>query len=219
MSESIRSESAVKSKEDLPPSRDRKALRPVKPPLSNVSFHRFNYYMALAAALILAFYAWRLMAWKAEVGGWWNLALGKKPPFAQNTPVTGGGAESTPSVSVGGEATVEERINQLAVALGMPSKDLASAIASAVHDYVPPATLSSVAAHQTGYVNICIIPLRNEADFSCREAVSYLVDPEGAAQSDAASVAPVAAATKGFKAAVMAFDAAVGMEEPPSEMA
>jgi len=46
--------------------------------------------------------------------------------------------------------TVEDRINALADALGMPSRDLASAIAGAVKQYVPPASLSSVAAHQTG---------------------------------------------------------------------
>ncbi|KAJ7676333.1 hypothetical protein B0H17DRAFT_945432, partial [Mycena rosella] len=46
--------------------------------------------------------------------------------------------------------TVEDRINALADALGMPSQDLASAIAGAVKQHVPPASLSSVAAHQTG---------------------------------------------------------------------
>ena len=47
---------------------------------------------------------------------------------------------------------MEERINALAKALGMPSKDLAIAIASAVREYVPPASLSSVAAKETGPV-------------------------------------------------------------------
>jgi len=47
---------------------------------------------------------------------------------------------------------VEERINALAKALGMPSKDLAVAIASAVRQYVPPASLSSVAAKESGPV-------------------------------------------------------------------
>jgi hypothetical protein len=48
--------------------------------------------------------------------------------------------------------TVEDRINALALALGMPSKELASAIAIAVREYVPPASLSSIAAKETGTV-------------------------------------------------------------------
>lgn len=48
------------------------------------------------------------------------------------------------------EDSVEDKINALARALGMPSKDLASAIAVAVRDYVPPASLSSIAAKETG---------------------------------------------------------------------
>lgn len=50
------------------------------------------------------------------------------------------------------------------------------------------------------------------------DAVKYLVDPEGAeaADDEASAVAPMA--TKGIKAAAMAFEAAVGMDEPPSEM-
>jgi len=48
---------------------------------------------------------------------------------------------------------VEDRINALAKALGMPPKELASAIAGAVKEYVPPAILSSMssaAAKETG---------------------------------------------------------------------
>ena len=50
-----------------------------------------------------------------------------------------------------------------------------------------------------------------------RDTVRYLVDPEGAAESDA-SAAPIAAAAKGFNVAQKAFDAVVGMDEPPAEM-
>lgn len=48
---------------------------------------------------------------------------------------------------------MEDRINALAEALGMPPKELASAIAGVVREYVPPASLSSVssaAAKATG---------------------------------------------------------------------
>ena len=151
MSENIREKSNVQSKADLPPPRDRKGIRPVSPPLSNISFRRFTHYLAVAVGLIFALYAWRLTVWKAEAGGWWNLALGRRP---QSTPSVFNGNKgdpvSTQEMAGGGDLSVEERINALASVLGMPSKDLASAIASAVHDYVPPATLTSVAAHQTG---------------------------------------------------------------------
>lgn len=76
------------------------------------------------------------------------MAIGRRPPQLkeqranQGTKIQTGGK--------GNSETVEDKINELAKALGMPSKDLASAIAGAVAQYVPPATLSSVAAHETG---------------------------------------------------------------------
>ncbi len=159
MSASISHDTVVKSEADLPPPRERKGVRSVSPPLSNVPLHRFNYYLALGVALLLAFYAWRLTLWKAEAGGWWNLALGKKSPMMQENEANGWrgtqaytGVKTTPTGASRGDSTIEERINELASALGMSSKELASAIAVAVHEYVPPATLSSISAHQTGLV-------------------------------------------------------------------
>ena len=154
MSSSIHAESAIKSKDDMPPPRDHKGMRSVSPPLSNISFRKFNHYMVICTALLFAFYAWRLTVWKADAGGWWNLALGKKPPAFRDdniaASVAGASIPATSGDNSRGDLTVEERINDLASALGMPSKDLASAIAGAVHDYVPPATMSSIASHQTG---------------------------------------------------------------------
>jgi len=155
-------ETAVKSADDLPPPRQRKGLRPVSPPFSNVSMHRFNYYIALGAALLFALYAYRIIQYKAEAGSWWNLALGKRPAMQNmqnaqsnwaaakggNGGASGGNAEG--SAKDFGDSEVENKINELAAALGLPSKDLASAIAGAVREYVPPASLSSIAAHQTG---------------------------------------------------------------------
>ncbi|KAH9927689.1 uncharacterized protein B0H18DRAFT_1003335 [Fomitopsis serialis] len=206
MSKSIHSESAVKNPAtDLPPKRDRKGLRPVSPPFSNISLSRFNYLLGLLATVIAAFYVWRLMQWKAEVGGWWNLALGKRPPQLQHRDASGAtapwaGARANANAhgfgKDGGSGEVERRIEELAVALGIPSKDLANAIAGAVRDHVPPASLSSIAAHETG------------------EAVGHLVDPSGASASEAQS-APGATASRGFWAVESAFEAAVGMDEPP----
>lgn len=77
--------------------------------------------------------------------------LGKRPPMMQGNGGTEGGNEWQVAGSSGRrELSVEERINELASALGMPSKDLASAIANVVREYVPPASLSSISSHQTG---------------------------------------------------------------------
>jgi hypothetical protein len=86
---------------------------------------------------------------------------------------------------------VEDRINALADALGMPSKELASAIAGAVKQYVPPASLSSVssavASKETGRSS---------------EALNILLD-EG--ETDDGVVGEV----------VSGLGSVVGMDEPP----
>ena len=152
---------------DLPPERPRKkALRRVSPPLSSLSLNKLIYILALCSALLIAFYSYRIVQYKSQMGGWWNLALGKRPqPMRDDTgPAC---SESKRSLKTGGkwwagggerastsrESDVEDRINALAEALGMPPKELASAIASAVKEYVPPASLSSIslaAAKETG---------------------------------------------------------------------
>ena len=88
------------------------------------------------------------------------------------------------------EESVEERINALASALGMPSNELASAIAGAVRSYVPPASLSSVAAKETG------------------EAVKVLLsEPKG----DQGHISGSAAETIGVAGGIV--DGMVGMDE------
>ncbi|KAK7018411.1 hypothetical protein R3P38DRAFT_2982625 [Favolaschia claudopus] len=131
----------------LPPKRQKPLITPVSKPLASTRFNRLIYLTCFLSALISMYYGYRMVQYKTEVGGWWNLALGRKP----SQTVFADGERPTPT---GGKArreeTVEDRINALADALGMPSRDLASAIAGAVKEYVPPASLSSVAAHQTG---------------------------------------------------------------------
>ncbi|KAG6874596.1 hypothetical protein C0993_000233, partial [Termitomyces sp. T159_Od127] len=100
---------------------------------------------------------------KTERGGWWNLALGRRSPLMQTR------QDETSSTSFShirkgkaaapkhDEESVEDKINALARALGMPSKDLASAIAVAVREYVPPASLSSIAAKETGTAVLAMV--------------------------------------------------------------
>ncbi|EED84211.1 predicted protein [Postia placenta Mad-698-R] len=206
MSQNLQQPSAVQSSSDLPPPRERKRVtRSVSPPLSHVPLSRFNYIIALLAAALVAFYAWRVAQWKAEVGGWWNLALGRRPPAIQNQNHMNGAngawaAQSDDNKRKESEPDVEQRIEELARALGVSSTDLAGAIAGVVREFVPPASLSSVAAHETG------------------NAVKYLVDPSSVSSS-AAEEAPGATASSGVGAMLHAVEAAVGMDEPPSELA
>ena len=147
------------SKSDLPPSRSSKhALRPVSPPLSNVSMHRFNYWIASAAALLLAFYAWSLISFKLDhtsigIGRWYHSVFGNNrgsssSEYAQPSTETSKGSSDREGMSI------DERIEDLASVLGMPeSTDLASAIGEAIREYIPPASLYSISAHQNGYVS------------------------------------------------------------------
>lgn len=49
--------------------------------------------------------------------------------------------------------------------------------------------------------------------------MQYLVDPEGASASDYSATAIAPAATQAAKGVHKVFEAVVGMDEPPSEMA
>ncbi|KAJ3922081.1 hypothetical protein F5877DRAFT_34703 [Lentinula edodes] len=133
---------------NLPPKREGKPLRRVQPPLKNTRLTNLIYILVILSTLLTAFYSYRMLQWKSEVGGWWNLALGKQPPAAQATPVDTGSNSRRRDTTHGGG--VEDKINALAEALGMPPQDLAKAIAVAVREYVPPASLSSIKQRETG---------------------------------------------------------------------
>jgi hypothetical protein len=129
-----------------------KRMRKVSPPGASIPFNRFIYILLLVTGALIAFYAYRITQWKNEVGGWWGVApFGKRPPAAQGyANVQNDGNDKKRRSNPKSEESVEDRINALAEALGMPSKELASAIAGAVKSYVPPASLSSIAEKETG---------------------------------------------------------------------
>ncbi|PPQ71524.1 hypothetical protein CVT24_006474 [Panaeolus cyanescens] len=172
---------------DLPPPRQQKAMRDVSAPLSKTRLSTLIYILVLLTALLGAYYTYRLTQYKTNVGGWWNLALGRKPESMMNTggPSVGRGECSGPAGH-----SVEDKIEALAEALGMPKQDLASAIAGAVRQYVPPASLSSVAAKETG------------------PAVEVLVSDETVQEK------PDASGTGVVEGMVNSFDSFVGMDEP-----
>ncbi|KAJ7113030.1 hypothetical protein C8R44DRAFT_631281 [Mycena epipterygia] len=169
---------------DLPPKREGPSLTPVSKPLAGTRLNRLIYLLLLLSTLLSAYYGYRVIQWKTEVGGWWNLAVGKRPPQLKyddgNKPQAKGkkGKKDT-------SETVEDRINALADALGMPSRDLASAIAGAVKQYVPPASLSSVAAHQTGEAVKVLLESASESDGQTKTQKD--ADEEGGVVSGLAS--------------------------------
>ncbi|KAK0201240.1 hypothetical protein DFS33DRAFT_1358423 [Desarmillaria ectypa] len=115
-------------------------IKPVSAPLSSTRLSRLIYVLVVLAAILTAYYSYRIVQWKTEVGGWWNLSVGQRP----HTVKTEHRAQH------GRVESVEDHINALAEALGMPSKDLARAIAGAVREYVPPASLSALKEKETG---------------------------------------------------------------------
>ncbi|KAM5541527.1 hypothetical protein V8D89_004717 [Ganoderma adspersum] len=187
MSDNTPREKSSGKPSDLPPSRPHKNLQSVSPPLSHTPFRRFVYYIATFAIIVMAFYGWRMFQWKTEYGGWWNLALGRRPPGATATPTAGVTSARYTGKAAEGSTKLEDNLQALADALGMPSSDLASAIADAVREHVPPASLSSVAAHEPSGT-----------------AVQRLVNPDASAGSQAAGTVR------------SAFEAAIGLNEPPN---
>jgi hypothetical protein len=95
--------------------------------------------------------------------------------------------------------TIEQRINDLAEALGMPSGDLASAIAIAVREFVPPASLSSISAQAK------------------ETAHGGVVDELLGESSSASSASAAAKETQGGGGVGGIVGSLVGMDEPPTE--
>lgn len=83
-------------------------------------------------------------------GGWSRLLigrLGEKPTTrSSNSPPGDNAARQSSADAEYPRMSVEDNIKALAEALGLPSRDLASAIAQAVREHLPPASLSSVSA-------------------------------------------------------------------------
>lgn len=140
--------------EHLPPAREsRKFTNPnVANPLHNLSLTKIIYAIGALGLLLCFYYAYMITVWKAEAGGWWNLALGRRPPGMASGDAGPSGEKVHPfrgDNSYSGSASgddVEARINDLASVLGLQPTDLASAISSAVSLHVAPATLSSISS-------------------------------------------------------------------------
>jgi hypothetical protein len=129
---------------DLPPERKGRNTAKVSAPLAHTRLTSIIYVLALMAVLLLAFYAYRITQWKAQAGGWWNLALGRYPASSS------GDRSHHRSHGFGsskGMKGVEGKIVDLADVLGIQPTELASAI----KPLIPPAKASSIAkSKETG---------------------------------------------------------------------
>ncbi|EAU81618.1 hypothetical protein CC1G_02634 [Coprinopsis cinerea okayama7 len=186
---------------DLPPPRRSRALKPVPLPLENTSLKRLIYILVLFTTILSAFYSYRIIQHKSAVGGWWNLLLGRQPPQAHTgtQPVETQWQQPTAG-GVRHQGSIEAKITDLASAFGIPPSELASAIAVAVRNYVPPASLSSIAAKETGD----IVHVLLEGDEELQRKVGH---PEATPSSTASSQGVVENVLEGV-------ESFVGMEEP-----
>ncbi|CAE6514658.1 unnamed protein product [Rhizoctonia solani] len=147
--------------EHLPPKREGKATQDVKPPLSGTNLSTIIYVLAALGFLWAGLSAYRVAQLKADAGGWYNLALGKRPdtgaPMKGNPhvgslgrrPDTGAPMKGNPHVGTHKSSThntgpkgIEQRIRALADELGIHPRELASAI----RPLMPTASASSISA-------------------------------------------------------------------------
>jgi hypothetical protein len=132
------------SPSSLPKSGD---LRPVSNPLSRTHLDRL-YLLVFIFAILTAYYSWRVFRWMTEVGGWWNTASARRPSSlvakraATPTSDAGQGVRNDRKWKPDPES-VEDKVNALAEALGVPKKELTLAIAGVVRSHIPPTGLSS----------------------------------------------------------------------------
>ncbi|PFH48449.1 hypothetical protein AMATHDRAFT_149868 [Amanita thiersii Skay4041] len=205
---SVRAHLTHHPRPDLPPPReDKKALRRVKPPLSSVTFSNFVYLLLLVLAIITGYFSYRMIQYKTEVGGWWNLALGKGPKQYTQVPVPA--SSEGYARQPGNDATVGEGLEILASALGLQADELAGAIAGVVREYVSPAKLSAIRTREASRSGAVKVLLEGAPDVAGKNAggrkAAPFANPAAAASDSASSV------VEGVMSGMGNF---VGMDEP-----
>jgi hypothetical protein len=135
---------------NLPPPRKSRDFLAVSKPLSHTRIDRLIYLLVFVSAILTAYYSWRAFQWKTQLGGWWNIVSGRAPSsFMTERTVTATTTSDAWQTHHGmwkwktDPESVEDRINSLAEALGVPKKELASAIAGVVRSHVSPTGPSS----------------------------------------------------------------------------
>lgn len=133
------------------PNQQSRGIQNVTAPLYKSSTSSFVYVLSTLAVIIFAWYAYKGVSVASSVVS--NASpFGSSSSKSGDVPVNMGERRAEREEGVGGEMSVERHIEELAKAFGMPSKDLAGAIAGAVREHVPPSSLSSVSkkAEKTG---------------------------------------------------------------------
>ncbi|CAE6353956.1 hypothetical protein RSOLAG1IB_06023 [Rhizoctonia solani AG-1 IB] len=161
--------------DNLPSKRQGQATQDVRPPLSGTSLSTVIYVLAGLGLIWGALSAYRVAQLKADAGGWYNLALGRRPDTGapmKGNPHVGSHKASTHNTGAKG---VENRIRALADELGIHPRELASAI----RPLMPTASASSISAEAsaTPMADAVIGVLGSE-------------DPSGEQQGNAASGFP-----------------------------
>ncbi|KAL5500898.1 hypothetical protein ACEPAH_9285 [Sanghuangporus vaninii] len=191
---------------DLPPKRQGRAIRhDVSKPLQNISLSRVVHLLTMFAVLYAAFYAYRIFQWKAEVGGWWNLAMGKRPP--QMNVQMGANTGSAPRANSGmkQDVALESHIHGIASILGMQPTDLASALHDVVHQHVAPKSISSLSSSisKTASASGSSAPVASALFDSSRSTADAASKSDGVTDK-AGTVAKAVEAIVGFDEPVMA---------------
>lgn len=196
---------------ELPPKRRGKVVRhDVAKPFENIRLTNLVYILVSLSALLMLFYTYRITQYKAEVGGWWNLLLGKKPPQAM------GQYDSTQDLGFGSnkksnnrkdahELGLEDHISSMASILDMQPTDLASAISAAVSEHIAPKSASSLSssvsasASAAGASAPAVDALFNDANPGAEGK-----EDEGSPMDTAGRVAQAVEAVIGFDEPIMA---------------
>jgi hypothetical protein len=161
---------SLQPQQNLPTKRQGKATRRTSAPLYKTPLNNFIYALTALTLCIIAFYSYKIMVWKTQAGGWWNLAMGRSPaaPPPRNSGTSG-------SRSSGRDANnVEAKISELASAFGIPPATLATAIASAVSSHANPTSLSSISENAAPTASVVQSLVRDEAAEASESAHSFI---------------------------------------------
>ncbi|KAL5512389.1 hypothetical protein ACEPAG_3381 [Sanghuangporus baumii] len=191
---------------DLPPKRQGRAIRhDVSKPLQNVSLARVVHLLTMFAVFFAAFYAYRFYQWKSDVGGWWNLATGKRPPQMNVQTDANTGYAPRANSGMKQDAALESHIHGIASILGMQPTDLASALHDVVHQHVAPKTISSLSSSisKTASVSGSSAPAASVI-FGRSGPVPDAASSTGGVTDKAGTVAKAVEAIVGFDEPVMA---------------
>jgi hypothetical protein len=130
---------------NLPAKRTTQSLQSVSAPLYNTRLSNLIYLLVSLSVVLTFYFGFRAAEWKVPE---WRLALGMSPSRQLDDRTGGGGGTS--QFGIGN--SVEDQIEALARVLGIPTVDLAIAVAEVVKEHATPESLSALKEKETGIV-------------------------------------------------------------------